>query len=163
MPTVDVDIKVADQAWIATALLHRENPARQDFSVSEIIERAALENPGVKLLPGVPQHIRQHCVAGNRASPNQYAMLTATARGRRRLYRDGDHRHADRLNGKTVPDAGDIPEKYLSLLDWYAQWNAIRRDRRYLDPLLALRGSGKHIWADEHADEYVARLREGWE
>ena len=30
------------------------------------------------------------------------------------------------------------------------------------DPLLALRGSGKHLWKDEHADEYVRRLREGW-
>jgi hypothetical protein len=29
------------------------------------------------------------------------------------------------------------------------------------DPLLALRGSGKELWADEHADEYVRRLREG--
>jgi hypothetical protein len=31
------------------------------------------------------------------------------------------------------------------------------------DPLLALRGSGKEIWADEHADEYVRRLRDGWD
>jgi hypothetical protein len=29
--------------------------------------------------------------------------------------------------------------------------------------LLSLRGSGKKLWADEHADEYVRRLREGWE
>jgi hypothetical protein len=29
------------------------------------------------------------------------------------------------------------------------------------DPLLALRGSGKDLWSDEHADEYVRRLREG--
>jgi hypothetical protein len=28
------------------------------------------------------------------------------------------------------------------------------------DPLLALRGSGNHLWADEHADEYVNRLRD---
>lgn len=35
-----------------------------------------------------------------------------------------------------------------------------RRPGRF-DPLLALRGSGRHIWADEHADEYVRRLREG--
>ena len=34
---------------------------------------------------------------------------------------------------------------------------------RYLDPLLMLRGSGKHIWADEHADEYVANLRKDWD
>jgi hypothetical protein len=26
-----------------------------------------------------------------------------------------------------------------------------------------LRGSGKELWADEHADVYVRRLREGWE
>ena len=31
------------------------------------------------------------------------------------------------------------------------------------DPLLALYGSGKQLWADEHADEYVARLRKGWD
>ena len=31
------------------------------------------------------------------------------------------------------------------------------------DPLLALRGSGKDVWSDEHADEYVQRLRENWE
>jgi hypothetical protein len=30
------------------------------------------------------------------------------------------------------------------------------------DPLLALRGSGKELWADEHADDYVRHLREGW-
>ena len=31
------------------------------------------------------------------------------------------------------------------------------------DPLLSSRGSGKELWADEHADEYVRRLREGWD
>jgi hypothetical protein len=31
------------------------------------------------------------------------------------------------------------------------------------DPLLALAGSGRDLWSDEHADEYVRRLREGWE
>lgn len=31
------------------------------------------------------------------------------------------------------------------------------------DPLLQLMGSGKDLWADEHADEYVRRIREGWD
>jgi hypothetical protein len=31
------------------------------------------------------------------------------------------------------------------------------------DPLLKLYGDGKDLWADEHADEYVLRLREGWD
>ena len=30
------------------------------------------------------------------------------------------------------------------------------------DPILELRGLGKAIWKDEHPDEYVRRLREGW-
>jgi hypothetical protein len=31
------------------------------------------------------------------------------------------------------------------------------------DPLVELVGSGRDLWADEHADEYVRRLRERWE
>jgi hypothetical protein len=31
------------------------------------------------------------------------------------------------------------------------------------DPLLSLKGSGRELWRDEHADEYVRRLREGWD
>jgi hypothetical protein len=31
------------------------------------------------------------------------------------------------------------------------------------DPLLELRGSGRELWADEHADEYIARLRADWD
>ena len=29
--------------------------------------------------------------------------------------------------------------------------------------ILALRGLGRELWADEDADSYVRRLREGWE
>ena len=31
------------------------------------------------------------------------------------------------------------------------------------DPILALRGTGEATWADEDADAYVERLRQGWE
>lgn len=31
------------------------------------------------------------------------------------------------------------------------------------DPLLVLAGSGAQLWSDEHADEYVRRLREDWD
>ncbi len=31
------------------------------------------------------------------------------------------------------------------------------------DPLLSLRGSGRELWRDEHADEYVRRLRKDWD
>ena len=31
---------VADEAWVATALLHREQPDRKDFAMKEIVHRA---------------------------------------------------------------------------------------------------------------------------
>ncbi|MDE0390266.1 MAG: hypothetical protein OXI75_16325 [Rhodospirillales bacterium] len=31
------------------------------------------------------------------------------------------------------------------------------------DPIFALRGMGRKIWADEDADAYVDRLRSGWQ
>ena len=37
------------------------------------------------------------------------------------------------------------------------------RKARQSDPLLVLYGSGKEVWSDEHGDEYVVRLRAGWE
>jgi hypothetical protein len=36
-------------------------------------------------------------------------------------------------------------------------------ENKTTDPLLELLGSGGDLWASEHADEYVQRLRELWE
>jgi hypothetical protein len=88
-------------------------------------------------------------------------MLIATPAGRRRLFRPGDAYDPAREGGKCIPDRGDIPSRYHELLDWYEREYA-REVREEMDPILALRGTGKHLWANEHADEYVARLREGW-
>ena len=38
----------------------------------------------------------------------------------------------------------------------------IDTQRTPVDPILALRGVGRELWADEEADAYVSRLREGW-
>ena len=35
-------IKVADEVWIGTALLHREQPARESFSTAEIVDRVGI-------------------------------------------------------------------------------------------------------------------------
>ena len=48
--------------------------------------------------------------------------------------------HQDRPDRKDVAQAGPTPA----------------------DPILALRGVGRALWADEEADAYVSRLREGW-
>lgn len=163
-PAYIADIKVADEVWIATALLHRERPERPDFTVNEIIARAREERLSESPRKGLYVHAIQHCVANRVPNSGRYRMLTETTPGRRRLFRLGDSYDTRREGSKTVPDQDDIPERYRGLLDWYKQWNlAAAQDRIENDPLLALYGSGKKIWADEPADEYVRRLREGWE
>jgi hypothetical protein len=162
-PATTLDLKVADQVWVATALLHREHPKRTDFTIEEIRERAAKESAG-ELRSGVYVHIVQHCVANRPPSPGRYRMLVETAPGGRRLFRTGDSYHAAREGSKTRPRPEDLPEKYRNLLDWFRKWEtSMTAERLKNDPLLALVGSGKHLWADEHADEYVRRLREGWD
>lgn len=164
MPTAVASLKVADEVWVAVALLHRAHPSQPDFSIEEIKERAAREAGTEELRPGVYQHIAQHCVANRPPSPGRYRMLVETGPGRRRLFRDGDSYHPAREGGKTIPDPRSLPSEYADLLDWYHNWNKDSSENRIKnDPLLALYGSGKDIWADEHADEYVRRLREGWE
>ena len=155
------NIKVADEVWIATALLHREHPEREDFSVAEILDRARSESTsGAPLRPGVNVHASQHCVAGRKPNPGRYRMLTETARGRRRLFRSGDLCHPARQSAKQVPAESDLPSRYRELLTWYAE--QYLRQEAVLDPILSLRGLGKAIATGEDPDAYVQRLREGW-
>ena len=141
----------------------------------------------------VQAYVSVHCVAGKRPQPNGVKMLTETSRGRRRLYRPGDPCHPDRQSGASLPDRDALPPACRGLLDWYRCDYLARVPRTvqelegpaYLlpepaepedlslkeaavewpapDPILALAGLGKEIWADENADAYVRRLREGWE
>ncbi len=159
MPTL-VSISVADEVWLATALLHFEHPERTDFEKWEIMERAAQENLVEPQRPGVSTHISSHAVAGKKPAPNDYRMLVETERGRRRLFREGDAYHPDR-KGKIAPSPEDLPGKYLYLLDWYSVWrkqlkNAPTKD----DPFLKMQGIAKGMWSED-AVAYTRKLREG--
>jgi hypothetical protein len=162
MPRVAHELKVADEVWIATALLHRERPRQADFSVREIQDRVKQEGLTGTVRPGVHVHVISHCVANRPPKPATYRMLIETARGRRRLYRPGDTHHPER-RGRVRPDPEDVPPRYRELIDWYeTDYSTKARGRSDRDPLLALRGSGRTLWSKEHADDYVKRLREGW-
>ena len=161
-------IRVADEVWIAMAMLHQRHPERPDFPVEEIMEfaRRAKELRVLgPLRPGFYVHVIQHCVANRPPNPARYRMLLETAPGRRRLYRPGDSYHPQRDGGRTLPKMEDLPESWFKgLLDWYKGWcsqtsNLALDD----DPILALVGSGKKLWQGEDPDEYVRGLREGWE
>jgi len=116
-------IKVADEVWIATALLHRENPNRDAFEPKEIVDRVFKEGLFGRLRPGVIIHVSQHCVADKRPNPGNYRMLVSTDDRKRRLFSKKDleegNFHPYREGGKVTPKAADIPEKYHKLLDWW--------------------------------------------
>jgi hypothetical protein len=161
---VKARIKVADEVWLALASLQRQHSHRSDFSIEEIMESARRQNIYGSLRPGVYVHVVQHCVANRPPNPARYRMLFETAAGRRRLFRAGDAYHPDREGGKITPAPEDLPPGYQGLVPWYREWSEdASRNVVQNDLLLAVRGSGTHLWANEHADEYIRRLREGWE
>src|SRR6185503_11940691 len=97
------ELKVADEVWLAAALLHREHPDRGDFTVAEIVERARQEGLTPELRPGVYVHAVLHCVANRPPNPGRYLMLVETGPNRRRLYRPGDPADEARRGAKTTP------------------------------------------------------------
>jgi hypothetical protein len=160
MGKLTAEIRVADEVWIATALLHREHPEAFDFTLKEIETRLAREGLTDEPRQGVYPHISTHAVANRPAQPGRYRMLFETAPSRRRLFRPGDPYHPSREGGKLVPDRTEIPATYKGLLDWYErEWLA----RNTGDPLLALAARHRTLWSAVHADDYVRKLREGFE
>jgi hypothetical protein len=157
-----VRILVADEAWIAAALLHRDHPDREDFTVREIVDRARKEHIAGRLRPGVLQHVVHHGVANRPPRPARYRMFYATGRNRRRLYREGDPVDPGRT-GKSVPEAEAIPPRYRPLLDWYRNEYAAAPARSWLGGIFEMIGAGKGIFAGEDPDAYVRTVREGWD
>jgi hypothetical protein len=110
---------LVDEIWVATLLLHKENPSRSDFSVSEIRDKVLELNPKRSSSPGLNTHLSTHCIAGKPKHGTNNRILTETRRGYRRLFREGDPFDASRENGKIIPDAKELPEQYRPLISWY--------------------------------------------
>jgi hypothetical protein len=90
-------------------------------------------------------------------------MFYRTGEGGLRLFGPGDKPHPAR-HGKTNPSRAELPTKYHYLLDWYqAEYCKGAPQPEEQDPILALRGLGKEIWAGVNADAYVDGLRSGWD
>src|SRR5580658_912265 len=124
------DVKVADEVWIATALLHREQPEKSDLAVEEIVERARAEKLTDSLRPGVYIHAQMHCVANKPPNPGRYRMLFETRPRHRRLFVPGDIYDRKREGAKTTPVRGELPPIYRPLLDWYEEWSKSQSNRK---------------------------------
>ncbi len=161
------DITCGAEVWIATALLTREQPGREDFLVEEILSRVARENIYGEVRPGIEVHARLHCCANKAPNPSTLRMLYATGRNTRRLYRNEDQAHPART-GRTMPSKEEVPEKYHELIDWWlsqacATEQPPQRRKTFLEVMEELREAGRGVWSGENPDEYVKRLREVWD
>ena len=159
------NIRVADEVWIAVASLHRDHPEREDFTIDEIMEQAEAASVTGKgtVRPSVRAHVCLQCVANRPPDPERHCMLFETRAGYRRLFRPGDPCHPRRATGLHMPKRHEIPACHGELLDWYGAVYAPRTSADTVDPILALRGLGKGLWADETADDHVRRQRSGWQ
>ncbi len=154
-----LELSAADAVWVATALLHREQPDRSGFTVKAITDRVAAEHLSSRNSMSIYQHANQHCVANRPPNAAKLRMLIETAEGLRRLYREGDPTDPRRAGSRSTPER--LPEPYSELVNWYGQWareqdQAAREDD---DPLALLAGT----WHYGDGDAYVNSLRDGWE
>jgi hypothetical protein len=163
METAEKSIRVADEAWLALALLQYEHPDRDSFSAREILDRVKAEQANPELRPGVQVHIYLHNVANAEPNSAKYRMFYKLAGDTYRLYRPTDPAHPAR-KGKMTPERDELPLKYHYLLDWYEhEYSSKQGDTREEDdPILQMWEVGKEIWADTNADDYVRDLRSNW-
>jgi hypothetical protein len=157
-------IQLLDEVFIATALLHREHPNRDDFTISEIVARAEAESLSGKLRPAFRAYVSSHAVANRPPSPNRYGILYATGERTRRLIEQGDDVHPGRT-GRSFPSPDEVPPHYRELLEWARRRYSTggSKPRPWLDGVLQMLGAGEELWRGEDPDAYVRRLREGWE
>jgi hypothetical protein len=163
MDTLEKSVRVADEAWLALALLQYEHPNRDSFSAREILERVKVEQVHPELRPGVQVHIYLHNVANAEPNSAKYRMSYKLADDTYRLYRPTDPAHPAR-KGKMIPERDELPQKYHYLLDWYEREYSRKQTPTSEDddPILQMWGVGKEIWADTNADDYVRDLRSNW-
>lgn len=163
METSGNSIRVADEAWLALALLQNEHPERESFSAKEILERVKAEQANPQLRPGIQVHIYSHNVANAEPNSAKYRMFYKLTDDSYRLFRPTDVAHPSR-KGKMIPEREELPLKYHYLLDWYEREYCARQSttKEEDDPILQMCGVGKEIWADTNADEYVQSLRSNW-
>jgi hypothetical protein len=133
---------LADEVWVALALLHRRYPDRDSFSAKEVMDTARRE----RAHPDAPHSAR-------------YRMLMKIKGGSYRLIRRGDK--SANLKGRTAPNREDLPARYHALLDWY-EHQYCRRTREpgdNDDPVLQMWCVGEERRGDEAGDAFPARRR----
>ena len=156
-------IKVADECWIALALLTKEKGIQSSFTARQILDRIRQEGLHPVVRPGVLAHIHLHNVANLPPNTARYRMFYRLEDGTYRLFRPGDPHHPERT-GKLHPSRDETPVEYRRLIDWYDSGCGAGKTKREPeeDPILKMIGLGKDLWAGIDPDQFVEDLRSGW-
>lgn len=115
-------LTAASAIWVATAMLHKENPTRPSFTIPEIRQKVHDQGLSTHAESTIMTHIMAHCVANaplNQGTPHR--KLFRVDEALYRLYHDGDLCDEDRLNGKTNPQLETLPPEYRELVTWYTK------------------------------------------
>jgi len=163
-------VKVADELYLIVALLHRENPHSNSFTIAEILDRAAKEGLGTSRADqrSLRQHAYEHAAANVPPGKQggRYRMVFREEDNRIRLLRQSDYVHPER-HQKLRPNLEEIPERYHELVQWAERWQRKESQKasgsQWLAGLHELRGLGSDLWRGTDADKYVRDMREGWE
>jgi len=75
---------VADTVWIATKILHNEQPGAAGFTRDSIARKALELNPHLNRAT-LNMHLTAHCLAWKPAQPSTLRMLSQNADGTLRL------------------------------------------------------------------------------
>ena len=110
-------LRVADEAWIATALL-TENTLRRRI----LVFPKFASGPTLSFMktPRTLVPHRESLCGFETTYACSVSHATRNGPGKRRLYRTGDPCHPKR-KGKIHPDKEQLPDKYRKLVDWYAE------------------------------------------
>jgi len=153
---------VADEAWCALALLHREQETRESFSAREILDRVKPSAPAPCFaLASKPTSTCTTLPTSNPTLPG-----TACSTNSQRYYRlfrpTPINTPFPQGKNKTVPGgtARSIPLP-PGLVRTGILHKGVSHEEED-DPILKMRGVGKEMWAPTDADEYVRDLRSNW-
>ena len=134
-PTISPKKSITTPAvvWLATALLHKENPQIDAFQAKEIFHKVKELDLLSVSDSTINTHISSHCVASGKESPDRHRKLTRVRSGWYRLFKEGDPFHETRATGQIVPLAGMLPLRFSDVIDWYNKEYNVINISKYLN------------------------------
>ncbi|MBI2681985.1 MAG: hypothetical protein HYX26_01985 [Acidobacteriales bacterium] len=136
-----------NELWVSAALLLKNEPAQPELEIRAIREKLYELNPSRRGQRAVFAYLSDHCVANKKRGKHSIGarIFVDVGHRMRRLYRDGDDVHPDRVRGKSRPEKRELPRKFWHLIDWYdTEYNRIADPAAAPAPADQPDGSGKN-------------------